>query len=91
VVIVTAIRRLVSGAPSVEWLPVLIVSVVMVIGALILGGDLDDGDGCGDGEDLNLKAVVLDTAADAAAASGVEVSGAVILAAGGQYWLPPWP
>jgi Co/Zn/Cd efflux system component len=90
VVIVTAIRRLVSGAPSVEWLPVLIVSavaaVVMVIGALILGGDLDDGDGCGDGEDLNLKAVVLDTAADAAAASG-----AVILAAGGQYWLPPWP
>jgi hypothetical protein len=32
---------------------------------------------------------VLDAAADAAAASGVEVSGAVILAAGAQYWLDP--
>jgi cobalt-zinc-cadmium efflux system protein len=33
--------------------------------------------------------VLLDTAADAAAAAGVAVSGAIILAAGGAYWLDP--
>ncbi|HWG61619.1 MAG TPA: cation transporter [Streptosporangiaceae bacterium] len=36
-----------------------------------------------------MKAVLLDTAADAAAAGGVAISGAVILAAGGLYWLDP--
>ena len=85
-----AIRRLISGAPHVEGLPVLIVSAVaavaMLAGALILGGDPGDDDGS---EDLNVKAVLLDTAADAAAAAGVAVSGAVILAAGGWYWLDP--
>jgi len=89
-VIVTAIGRLVSGAPSVEGLPVLIVSavaaVVMVVGVLILGGNIDDDGG---GEDLNMKAVLLETAADAAAAGGVAISGAVILAVGGWYWLDP--
>ena len=68
----------------------LIVSAVaaaaMLAGALILGGDPSDGD---EGEDLTMKAVLLDTAADAAAAGGVAVSGAVILAAGGWYWLDP--
>ena len=44
----------------------------------------DDGE-----EDLNVKAVLLDTAADAAAAAGVAVSGAIILAAGRWYWLDP--
>jgi cobalt-zinc-cadmium efflux system protein len=76
-VIVTAIRRPISGAPSVEGLPVLIASavaaVVMLVGALILGGDVDD-----DGDDLNVKAVLLDTAADAAAAAGVAVSPPVV-------------
>jgi cobalt-zinc-cadmium efflux system protein len=38
---------------------------------------------------LNVKAVLLDTAADAAAAAGVAVSGAIILGAGGWYWLDP--
>ena len=101
-VVITAVRRLVSGAPTVDGLPVLIVSavaaVVMLAGALVLGGDLDDDDddddedGEGAGEDLNMKAVLLDTAADAAAAGGVAVTGALILAAGGLYWLdPPWP
>lgn len=108
-VIGTAIQRLVAGAPTVAGLPVLIVSaiaaVVMLIGALILGGDLDDddsddaddadgdghggGDRAGDGDALNVRAVLLDTAADAAAAGGVAVSGAVILSAGGLYWLDP--
>jgi cobalt-zinc-cadmium efflux system protein len=57
----------------------------MVVGAFILGGDIDD-----DGEeDLNVKAVLLDTAADAFAAGGVAISGAIILAAGDFYWLDP--
>jgi cobalt-zinc-cadmium efflux system protein len=88
-VVVAAIRRLVSGAPEVRGLPVLIVSavaaVVMLVGALIVGGDLDPEGG----EDLNIKAVLVDTAADAAAAAGVAASGAVILMTGGWYWLDP--
>jgi cobalt-zinc-cadmium efflux system protein len=89
-IIVAAIQHLAAGAPHVEGLPVLIVSAiaaaVMLIGALILGGDADDDD---DEEDLNVKAVLLDTAADAAAAAGVAVSGAIILGVGGWYWLDP--
>lgn len=90
VIIVAAIQHLAAGAHHVEGLPVLIVSaiaaVVMLAGALILGGDADDDDGT---EDLNVKAVLLDTAADAAAAAGAAVSGAIILASGGLYWLDP--
>lgn len=47
------------------------------------------GPGDDTGEVLNVKAVLLDTAADAATAAGVAVSGAIILAAGGWYWLDP--
>jgi len=89
-VVITAIQRLASGVPQVHGLPVLIVSAiaaaVMLAGALILGGDIDDDD---DGENLNMKAVLLDTAADAAAAAGVAITGAIILARGGWYWLDP--
>ncbi len=56
----------------------------MLVGALILGGDLDDDD-----EDLNMRAVLLDTAGDAAAAAGVAMAGAIMLAAGGWFWLDP--
>jgi cobalt-zinc-cadmium efflux system protein len=84
-----AIQHLAAGARRVEGLPVLIVSTiaaaVMLAGALILDGD-DDED---NGEDLNVRAVLLDTAADAAAAAGVAVSGAIILGTGGWYWLDP--
>jgi len=87
---VAAIQHLAAGAHRVEGLPVLIVSAiaaaVMLAGALVLGGDDGDDDG---GEDLNVKAVLLDTAADAAAAAGVAVSGAIILGVGGWYWLDP--
>ena len=81
--------RLISGAHQVQGLPVLIVSgipaLVMLVGALILDGDLDDDD-----EDrLNMRAVLLDTAGDAAAAAGVAVAGAVILTVGGWFWLDP--
>jgi cobalt-zinc-cadmium efflux system protein len=58
----------------------------MMAGALILLGDRTQEDG---GEDLNVKAVLLDTAADAAAAAGVAASGAIILGADGWYWLDP--
>jgi cobalt-zinc-cadmium efflux system protein len=77
-------------------------AAVMLAGALVLRGEPDDGpeyepgdggqeDGTDDEgeEDLNVKAVLLDTAADAAAAAGVAVTGAIILAAGGWYWLDP--
>ena len=83
---VAAIQRLVTGTRRVEGLPVLIVSsiaaAVMLAAALVLGGNDDEAD-------LNIKAVLLDTIADAAAAAGVAASGAVILAAGGWYWLDP--
>jgi cation diffusion facilitator family transporter len=87
---VAAIQRLAAGTRRVEGLPVLIVSgiaaSVMLAGALVLRGDPVQEDG---GEDLNVKAVLLDTAADAAAAGGVAASGAIILGADGWYWLDP--
>ena len=85
-----ATRRLVSGVPEVHGLPVLIVSaiaaVVMLAGALIVGTDVEDADGK---EDLNIKAVLLDTAADAGAAAGVAVTGAIIFVTGRWNWLDP--
>jgi cobalt-zinc-cadmium efflux system protein len=88
--VVAAIRRLVLGTTEVHGLPVLIITaaaaVVMLVGAVILGADLDDDN---TGEDLNIKAVLPDTAADAAAAGGVAISGAIIFATGGWYWLDP--
>ena len=81
-VAVAAIRRLVGGTPSIHGLPVIVVSVVaasaMVACAVILG-DVED--------DLSMQSVMLDTVADAAAAIGVAISGAIILITGGAYWL----
>lgn len=92
-VIAGAIDRLATTTQEVDGLPVLIVSgiaaVVMLGGALILGDDADDIDGDEDSSDLNMQAVLLDTAADAAAAAGVAITGAIILVAGGLYWLDP--
>ena len=77
-----AIYRLASGAAEVHGVPVVIVSVLaagaMILCAVILG------DVAGD---LNMQSVMLDTIADAAAAIGVAVSGAIILITGGHYWL----
>jgi cobalt-zinc-cadmium efflux system protein len=90
-----AVDRLVRGVREVHGLPVLVVSgvaaIVMLAGALLLGGDVDDdgNDDADEGEELNVRAVLLDTAADAAAAAGVAAAGAVILATGGLYWLDP--
>lgn len=91
-VAVGGIDRLVNGVREVHGLPVLIVSgvaaVLMLGGALLIGGDADDDD-ADEGERLNVRAVLLDTAADAAAAAGVAIAGGVIFATGGTYWLDP--
>ena len=85
-----ALVRLATGAPEVHGLPVLVVSGIaaatMTAGALLLRGDTPDGDADGD---LSIKAVLLDTAADAAAAAGVAAMGGIILVTGGWYWLDP--
>jgi cobalt-zinc-cadmium efflux system protein len=82
-VAVEAIRRLVNHAPPVEGVPVVIISAiaaaVMLVGALVLRGD----------HDLNVRSVLLDTAADAVTAASVAITGVVILIADGLYWLDP--
>jgi cobalt-zinc-cadmium efflux system protein len=86
-----ALDRLVTRTVPVDGLAVLVVSgvaaLVMLTGALVLRGDEDDGDG--EERDLSVAAVLLDTVADAVAAAGVAVVGAVILITGGWYWLDP--
>jgi cobalt-zinc-cadmium efflux system protein len=73
-VVAGGVQRLVSGTPHVDGRPVLIASAVaaaaMLCGALVLR----EGTGGAGGEDLNVKAVLLDTAADAAAAGGVAIT-----------------
>lgn len=85
-----AADRLVTGTPEVHGLPVLVVSgvaaLIMTAGALVVKGDAGDGSGEGD---LSVAAVLLDTVADAAAAAAVAVTGGIILAVGGWYWLDP--
>lgn len=82
-VVAVAVDRLVGTTPHVHGLPVVIMSGVaagaMGASALLLRGDAD----------LNVRAVLLDTAADAAAAVGVAVAGVIILATHGTYWLDP--
>jgi cobalt-zinc-cadmium efflux system protein len=92
IVAAAAVYRLITGTPEVDGLAVLVVSgvaaVVMAIAALVLSGGPDD-DGDGQREDLSVKAVLLDTVADSAAAAGVAITGGVILATRDWYWLDP--
>ncbi len=85
--------RLLTRTPHVSGLPVLIVSavaaLVMTAGAMILRGSNDNDGEADEEEDLSVAAVLLDTIADAAAAAGVAVTGAIILLARGLYWLDP--
>jgi cobalt-zinc-cadmium efflux system protein len=84
-VIADAVQRLLAGAPHVHGLPVVIVSViaglVMAACALVIGTVAEG--------DLNMRSVMLDTLADGISAAGVAISGAVILASEGTYWLDP--
>jgi cobalt-zinc-cadmium efflux system protein len=52
----------------------------VLAGAVIVGGDDNQ-------DDLHMRSVLLDTAADAASAGAVAATGAVILIAKGVYWL----
>ena len=87
-----AIGRLVTGPGHVHGLPVLIASgiaaLVMLGGGLILRGDADDPEDS-EGDWANVRAVLLDTLADSAAAGGVAVTGAIILADPALAWLDP--
>jgi cobalt-zinc-cadmium efflux system protein len=84
-----AADRLVTRTPEVHGLPVLVASgiaaLAMTVAAVVLRGDDDDGQ---EGN-LTVAAVLLDTIADAAAAAGVAVTGAIIWAVRGWYWLDP--
>jgi cobalt-zinc-cadmium efflux system protein len=92
VVIAGAARRLISGTGEVHGLPVLIASgiaaLAMLAGGLLLRGDEPGADDT-EGDRANMRAAVLDTLADSAAAAGVAVTGAIILAAPGLSWLDP--
>jgi cobalt-zinc-cadmium efflux system protein len=91
-VAVGAVARLVSGTGHVHGLPVLIASgaaaLMMLGGGLILRGD-DDAPGDSAGDRANVRAVLLDTLADSAAAAGVAITGAIILADPALSWLDP--
>lgn len=88
-----AVNRLITGTQPVDGLPVLVMSgiaaLTMTVGALILRRDAADGDGKTGERDLSVSAVLLNTVADAAAAAGVAVTGAIIMSTGGWYWLDP--
>jgi len=85
-VVVESVSRLLAGSPPVSGLPVIVVSVitvlVMLAGAAVLGRGAAE-------EDLHMRSVLLDALADAGAAAGVALAGAVILISGGLYWLDP--
>lgn len=91
-VFIAAARRLLTGTGHVHGLPVMlaagVAACVMVAGALVLGGDLDQDDDT-DADRANMRAVLLDTVADAAAAAGVAIAGLIILVTGGWFWLDP--
>jgi cobalt-zinc-cadmium efflux system protein len=79
-----AVRRLLHGTPEIHGLPVLIVSAVAT--AVMIGGVFVLGAGAGS-EDLHMRSVLLDTAADALASAAVAVSGGIIYLTGRFYWL----
>jgi cobalt-zinc-cadmium efflux system protein len=83
-VAIAAVRRLISGGANVQGGPAFVVSIVAMFAmgsaALLLMGD----------DDLSVRSVLLDTAADALAAGAVAASSAVIWWSGGKYqWLDP--
>jgi cobalt-zinc-cadmium efflux system protein len=57
-----------------------VTTVVMVVGALVLGHDAGR-------EDLPMRSVLLDTISDALTSAAVAVGGLIIIIAHGLYWL----
>jgi cobalt-zinc-cadmium efflux system protein len=78
-VIIGAIDRLTTVVHQVHGLPVPVASGIaaatMFVGAVILGGEADDLDDKDEGGELYIRAVLLDTTADAAIAADVAVTG----------------
>jgi cobalt-zinc-cadmium efflux system protein len=91
-VVVEGLHRLLTGTPEVAGVAVMLTSAfaaaAMVVAALVLRGDEVDDDDT-EGDRATMRAVMLDTVADAAAAAGVAVTGAVIAVTGGFFWLDP--
>jgi cobalt-zinc-cadmium efflux system protein len=91
-VLIEAVRRLVSGAFDLHPVPVIwtavIAAVFMTVGAFILGGDADDEDDTV-ADRLNMRAVLLDTVADAVSAAAVAISGIIVLVTHRLAWLDP--
>lgn len=84
-VVAESVSRL-RSATTVQGLPMLVVSlvtmVVLLVGAWVLGASAGQ-------EDVHMRSVLLDTLADAAAAAGVAVAGAIIALTHRYYWLDP--
>jgi Co/Zn/Cd efflux system component len=85
-----AVLRLFRGSSVASGVPMLVVSglaaITMLVGAVILSRDTEvDADR---GSSLAMRAVLLDTAADAAAAGAVAITGAVIIVTHAN-WLDP--
>jgi cobalt-zinc-cadmium efflux system protein len=91
-VAIGGLERLIAGTGPVHGLPVLAASgaaaLVMLGGAAVLRGD-EAGEADSAGDRANMRAALLDTLADSAAAGGVAVTGAIILADPGLSWLDP--
>lgn len=77
-----ALRRLITGAPSIHGVPVILISVIAAAAMIACAFVLGEVQG-----DLSMESVMLDTVADAAAAIGVAISATIILATHGTYWL----
>jgi len=89
-VLIEAFHRLMTKSFEMAPTPVIwtavIAAVAMTIGALILGGDMDAADDTS-ADRLNMRAVLLDTIADAVSAAAVAVTGLVVLVTGRFIWL----
>lgn len=81
-----AVARLHAGSPPVIGLAVLIAAVVTA--AVLAAGMVVLGRGAAD-EDLHMRSVALDVAADGAAAAGTAIAGLVMAIVHGAYWLDP--
>ena len=89
-VLIEASHRLMTKSFEMAPTPVIwtavVAAVFMTIGALILGGDMDVADDT-TADRLNMRAVLLDTIADAVSAGAVAMCGIIMLVTGGFGWL----
>ena len=91
-VLIEALHRLMTKSFEMQPTPVIwtavIAAVFMTLGAFILGGDMDAADDTS-ADRLNMRAVLLDTIADAVSAGAVAMCGIIMLITGGFGWLDP--